>query len=202
MAEFSFVDGGIPTATNWNANVRDQLVIICTSSTRPSSPSAGRRIYETDTGKEYVYVSSTWTLCGDNAVYGAWTSYTPSWTSAGTQPALGNGVLAGKYRITGKTVELVVSVVFGSTTTWGTGQWYFTLPASVTHAFYCFGICMCYGSSNYFMGALQTAASGTYFLAWAPTSTANPAMVAVTATSPFTWANTNSIYMQMQLSIA
>jgi hypothetical protein len=35
---------------------------ICTSSTRPASPSEGFRIYETDTNREWVYTGSAWRL--------------------------------------------------------------------------------------------------------------------------------------------
>lgn len=37
---------------------------ICTSSTRPVSPYAGQRIWETDTSKEYTYTGSAWIQTG------------------------------------------------------------------------------------------------------------------------------------------
>jgi len=57
-----------------------------------------------------------------------WTSYTPSWTAAGTAPAIGNGTLSGKYLQVGKNVIVQIVFVAGSTTTFGTGEWRFSLP--------------------------------------------------------------------------
>lgn len=67
-------------------------------------------------------------------ITGAWTSYTPTWTSAGTAPAIGNGTLTGRYRLVGKTVDVVMSLVAGSTTTFGTSEWYLSLPSGLDAA--------------------------------------------------------------------
>lgn len=67
-----------------------------------------------------------------------WTSYTPAWTSAGTQPALGNGTIAGRYRkvAEGDWVYAEFKLTMGSTTTFGTSFYSFSLPltASATGA--------------------------------------------------------------------
>lgn len=57
-----------------------------------------------------------------------WTAYTPSWTSLGTAPALGNGTAVGYYNPIGKTVDFRFTLTFGSTSTFGTGNYYFSLP--------------------------------------------------------------------------
>lgn len=59
-----------------------------------------------------------------------WTSYTPTWTSSGTAPSLGNGTLTGSYRRSSSS-DLVIAtgrLVWGSTTTGGTGTFRFALP--------------------------------------------------------------------------
>src|SRR5687768_15550898 len=61
---------------------------------------------------------------------GQWQSYTPVWTAASTQPAIGNGSLNGRYTRIGKTVIGWLNLTFGSTTTPGTGQWFFTPPVT------------------------------------------------------------------------
>jgi len=58
-------------------------------------------------------------------------TYTPSWTALGTAPAIGNGSISGYYIKTGKKVTARVNLLVGSTTTFGTGQWSFSLPTSV-----------------------------------------------------------------------
>lgn len=63
---------------------------------------------------------------------GAWRSYTPTWTTDGTQPTLSNGTLTGVYKQIGKTVFVRVRLVFGTTTNSGTGTFYFSLPISAS----------------------------------------------------------------------
>lgn len=71
-------------------------------------------------------VSGT-TLAANQA---AWTAYTPTWTCSGTPPALGNGTLAARYKQVGKRVQVVISLVAGSTTTFGNNLWTFSLPVN------------------------------------------------------------------------
>ena len=58
----------------------------------------------------------------------AWTSYTPVWSSSGTAPAIGNGTLAGRYKLVGKTCHVVFGQTMGTTTTFGTGTYGWSLP--------------------------------------------------------------------------
>lgn len=61
----------------------------------------------------------------------AWTSDPGTWGSASDpQPSIGNGSLDGAYLLIGKTYYFRVQLVIGSTTTLGTGQWFFELPGS------------------------------------------------------------------------
>lgn len=59
---------------------------------------------------------------------GIWQTYTPVWGSSGTQPALGNGTLTGRYSILGKTCFAFMELTIGSTTTFGTGDYTLSLP--------------------------------------------------------------------------
>lgn len=56
--------------------------------------------------------------------------YQPVWASSGTQPAIGNGTFFGLYRQMGKHVFAFISLTMGSTTTFGTGTYTFTLPVT------------------------------------------------------------------------
>ncbi len=64
----------------------------------------------------------------------AWQSYSPVWTAAGTAPALGNGTLSGNYVQVGKTIHYRIFWKAGSTTTFGTQAWRFSLPVSANSA--------------------------------------------------------------------
>ncbi|MEU4348314.1 hypothetical protein [Streptomyces sp. NPDC023838] len=62
-----------------------------------------------------------------NDLIAAWTSYAPAW-GAGTAPNIGNGTLSGRYRLIGKTCTVEFGQTMGTTTTFGTGVWTWTVP--------------------------------------------------------------------------
>jgi len=62
--------------------------------------------------------------------FGAWSTYTSSWTGTSTNPAIGSGSIAAAYLQVGKLVLFRVQVTFGSTTTFGTGGMQLTLPVT------------------------------------------------------------------------
>jgi hypothetical protein len=72
----------------------------------------------------------------DSLTAPGWTSYTPSWGSSGTAPAIGNGTLSGRYRRAANSdlVEVEIKLVFGSTTTVGTGLYNWGLPVNAAAA--------------------------------------------------------------------
>lgn len=65
---------------------------------------------------------------------GAWTTYTPTWSSTGTAVALGNGTIVGYYAKVGRLVTVKLSLDPGSTTNYGTGNYIFTLPFAASVA--------------------------------------------------------------------
>lgn len=71
---------------------------------------------------------SSHTTVGENK------SYVPTWGSSGTQPVLGDGYIYGNYYIVGQTMWVEVEVLLGSTSTPGTGEYYFTMPSGYTYA--------------------------------------------------------------------
>ena len=62
-----------------------------------------------------------------------WQDYTVTWTGNTTDPAIGNGTLTGRYCQVGKKVTCTVSMTTGSTTSYGSGFWRFSLPATVAN---------------------------------------------------------------------
>jgi hypothetical protein len=66
---------------------------------------------------------------------GAWTSWSPSWTGSTTNPAIGNGTLTGTYLQVGKTVFFDIVMVAGTTTTYGSGEFQFSLPVEAKNGF-------------------------------------------------------------------
>lgn len=126
-------------------------------------------------------------LRGDGAWAGAWASYTPAWTSSGTAPALGNGTLTGRYIQVGKVVVVNIYLLFGSTTTPGTGVWFFSLPVTADNAVVAHGSAILgdSGVSSY-MGVARQETTTTFSIpvyAGAAGGSVSNASVGV----PFTW---------------
>jgi len=61
----------------------------------------------------------------------AWVSYTPTLTNF----TLGNGVNGSRYLLNGKTVDVVVALRFGTTSTFTATAWQISLPAGLTAFF-------------------------------------------------------------------
>lgn len=70
----------------------------------------------------------------DRARAQSWDTYTPTWTGSVSNPAIGNGTLVGRFRRDGTTLHLRISVIPGSTTTFGSGVYSLGLPAGMTAA--------------------------------------------------------------------
>ena len=66
---------------------------------------------------------------------GAWTTYTPTWTtpSGALAPTLGNGTLIGRYQRRGKICHVDIALIIGSTSSAGTGAFRFALPFAVSN---------------------------------------------------------------------
>jgi hypothetical protein len=57
--------------------------------------------------------------------------FTPTWGADSVNPSLGNGTLTGRFRRKGKHVRVDINLTMGSTTTYGTGAWFFELPSGL-----------------------------------------------------------------------
>lgn len=129
---------------------------------------------------------------------GAWTAYTPAWTSTGTLPVLGNGALAGRYTRIGKTIHGVIYTAMGSTTTFGTGNYLWSLPVSAQNALFdwqALGTAKGYHAGSNLFGQI-TLMAGTggakirvMYSATAPAG----AETYVAQTQPWTWATGDDI---------
>ena len=129
-----------------------------------------------------------------------WTSYTPTWASSGTAPSLGNGTLQGLYLQVGKLVHVLINFKAGSTTTFGTGAWSFTLPfASKSLGTGAWGIPLSgYAEDIGIQGfSLQSGYSSGSSIEPQGT-TGSP----LSATSPLVWGNGDFFNIQLCMAVA
>lgn len=82
---------------------------------------SGEKVNGTDTGNWHDIL---------DALTGAWTSYTPTWTASITPPVLNNGTLTGRYAQIGKLVFFSIELTVGSTSTVGAGAYSLSLPVT------------------------------------------------------------------------
>jgi hypothetical protein len=61
---------------------------------------------------------------------GTMIAYTPAWTGSVSNPAIGNGSIVGSWQQLGATVTYTIVIVMGSSTTYGSGTYSFSLPSS------------------------------------------------------------------------
>jgi hypothetical protein len=68
----------------------------------------------------------------NNLLTPGWTAYTPSWTASTTNPVINNGTIVGRYRrVTGADLVTVeVRITMGSTTTYGSGTYWVSVPVT------------------------------------------------------------------------
>ncbi|MEU9865480.1 hypothetical protein AB0D99_31890 [Streptomyces sp. NPDC047971] len=133
-----------------------------------------------------------------NEISGIWIPYTMSWTGTTTNPAIGNGIIEAEYALVGGLCTVRGNVTMGSTTTYGSGQFQFSIPfmaATLGHAdnhwvgsatsidrgaAWFPGQCRVASGTNYAQCISSTTAGGGTPTEWNPTR-------------PFTWANTDNL---------
>lgn len=128
----------------------------------------------------------------------AWTSYTPTWTGTGGTPDVGNGSIGGAYMTFGKFAVVTVSLVWGSTTTANSAtSWLFSLPGAVTAAtgslLVSGALCVNEGVALY---------NGVCYNTTTTSLVAIADNLAVGATSPFAWGNTDKLYLTAVIRVA
>lgn len=83
------------------------------------------------------------------------TSYTPAWTAGTSNPSIGNGTITGAYRRTGTWVLGFISVTAGTTTTFGSGEYFWSIPS---------GLIGVVRSASHGIAALRDASATVHYL--------------------------------------
>lgn len=132
-------------------------------------------------------------LRGDGAWAGAFSTYTPSWTASAVNPAVGDGAILGRYLQIGKLVHLKISLTMGTTTTYGTGDWRFSLPVTASASVASNGEAAFFDTSGaaYYRGLSRWNGANLQVR-----TNASPTVL-VDATNPFTWANGDTLQIDL-----
>lgn len=121
---------------------------------------------------------------------GSWVDYVPVWTSSGTAPALGNGTSIARYSQMGKFVVYQGKITFGSSTTFGTGTYFFSMPvtrgASAIAGAHGIVDLLDVSTGNRGLGVGETPTNSTFQVV--VSTTYFGAQTAITNTAPWTWA--------------
>jgi|GEM_PF-2256774 len=176
----------LATSSDVNTYLAKQVIVVCTSGTRPSSPPNGMHIYETDTKFLLKYNVSQWEV-----VAGSRSTYTPALTAATTNPTLGTGSVAVGWWTAepGPSVSLNFFIKFGTSgVAAGSGAYSVSLPSGITSA-------PVYGTGHVAVGPAQMAdfntgafQPGSVFVPASSTTLSLVGAAPVTNTYPWTWA--------------
>lgn len=128
-----------------------------------------------------------------------WTSYTPTWTANTGTPAIGNGTLSGRYRRTGGSNQILFEFVLtaGTTTTFGTSFWLFTVPAVASTD----SVSMSTGTARLLDAGTVSKNGCASFFTTTQIVVDSPTGV-VSNASPHTWATTDSLRVQISYEAA
>ena len=181
MPETTWSDGDVVTATLLN-QIEDQLIVRCTSSTRPTG-TEGRVIYETDTGRLLINDGTLWRFMGGST----WNDFTPTFNNVSVSASDG----AWRYSDGGMWVRFECTVSAAPT-----GSVTVNIPNSETKrsdGLYAFGHCWYVDATgaDSFGRCLCIAAGATTIDLYTDAS------AAVDGTTPFTWASSDQILGQI-----
>lgn len=124
-----------------------------------------------------------------NSMFDPWSSYTPVWTAATTNPGLGNGSIVGRYMKIGRTCYVSVLLTSGSTTTYGSGAYSISLPVQSANAGVVqLGVARVSGASTTWIGQCHVNAGATTAGITTNAASGNAAGANITPTVPETWA--------------
>lgn len=127
-----------------------------------------------------------------------WTNYSSSlvWAATGTQPAIGNGVITAYYMRHVDHIYFTFRIAMGSTTTYGTGTYTFSLPVTAAARYYAGGAYLRDSSAvanGHAPGVLLLDGVGSPTVATVASSTGSGTGSVAGVTAPFTWANGDSL---------
>lgn len=190
-----------------------------TDKTKIVDPEVGSIVLDSTDGKFYGNLDGTstgWTSLSpvDPPIVTCWTNYTPTWSSTDAMnlPVIGTATLNGKWRRVGDTMEIVIFFKSNGATSFGLGDWLFSLPEESVSVLYKVDSTKVISDSNNdsFVGVSQMKENdGSYYTMSSivndPLNSSylrvKGATGTVNSSYPFTWDNTSNDTMSIKASV-
>ncbi|MCY0962615.1 hypothetical protein [Streptomyces sp. H27-H5] len=136
-----------------------------------------------------------------------WTTYVPTWSTTGTAPALGNGVLSGQYTLRGDECHVSIRMIAGSTTTYGTGQYRWALPftaATLANANFAWtgSTIATDAAAAYYSGSSRIQSAAQHVMCLSPAVATGGTTGEWNSARPFTWGNGDYMSLDITYQIA
>ena len=208
VKQFPVINPGDPILSSTENAQQEEIVAIETEYRRMglhnlADPNADRVLFWDDSAGALKWLTVDGIVGTD---LGKWQSHTVSWTAATTNPSIGNGTLTGRYIVIGKLCTYVLGLVMGTTTTYGSGNWAFSLPINAVNIaginFYGVAHLRKVGTANYErIAQISPSLSATVINTFTdPTPGSNSSNIS--ATVPFTWGNGSTLNFEITYEIA
>ncbi len=119
---FVSIGAGVVHFTHQDASsvATNRLINICTSDHTNLAAGSGFATYQ------YDDTTARWRLVDFDQ--GGPLTYSVTWKGSVSDPAIGNGTLTGSYYLRSRVIDVAIQVTLGSTTTLGSGVWFFSIP--------------------------------------------------------------------------
>lgn len=191
------VAAGATSITNGNITDRRRRasalggIVVCTSSTRPASPTIHQFIFETDTGYLMRWDGSSWTAVTPTG----WADYTPSHSGL----TVGNGSQLARWARVGRIVHVLYRLSFGSTTAI-TGNVEIGLPVASTSSEQAFGSGVILDSGTRWFTCGAHIGGSASRAAVVHTESGNAGIV--NASNPMTWTTSDLLALNLMYEAA
>jgi hypothetical protein len=174
--------------------------------------SSGSNLYINNGGSAIItgslIVSASTNLTGsitinESRIDTGWTAYTPEWTAASSNPVINNGTIEGYYKVIGKTCFVRGNIAMGSTTTFGSGEWYVSMPFTASHAdAILMTATLLDNGTAWYNATVVGARAGFNYKAPIQYQTTGGTAGDVNATGPFTWTTSDRFIWNGSYEIA
>lgn len=132
----------------------------------------------------------------------AYSAYTPTWTATGTAPAIGDAVVTARYQQIGKYVHAYGQIVFGASSTYGTGNYRFALPVTAVSGTFHIGTAFIFDASASAEDLVRIGLVSTTTFQLAYGATYLGASTAVGQLAPWTWTTSDQILWDIRYEAA